>query len=140
VQARAHLEVEIAHGVADTAGAAKRSGGAVEGGEEAVSRRVNLAAAEAGKLTANDRMVVLNQLTPSSISERLRPLGRRRNVGEKNGRENPIGLDVSVEPFEEHPDRIRHRVRLPSEGRHVPILELDKLGTWDLVCDVSALR
>src|SRR6266481_2851677 len=68
-QARADLEAERAHRLADGQRTAHRACGTVEGREEAVARRVNLPAAEAAQLQAYGGVVPLEQVAPGAVAE-----------------------------------------------------------------------
>jgi hypothetical protein len=70
VKPGAHLEPEGPHAVAHGAGAADSARGAVEGGQEAIARGVDLTAAEPAELAPDDG-VVLFVLLPASVGARL---------------------------------------------------------------------
>ena len=76
VQARAHVEAERATHVRDRPRAADRARRPVEGGEEPVAGRVDLAPAEALELATHERVVALEQLAPAAVAE----LARARSV------------------------------------------------------------
>src|SRR5918912_4581027 len=71
VQAGAQLDAEPPHRLLDRVGGADRPRRPVEGGEEAVAGRVDLAPAVAGELRADRRLVRLEQLAPAAVA-RLR--------------------------------------------------------------------
>src|SRR4029078_4470387 len=68
VQPGAYLEPELAHGLGDGAGAPNGTGRAVEPCEEAVPGHVELRTAKADELAADQRVVLLEQLSPGAIS------------------------------------------------------------------------
>ena len=63
------LEAERAHAGADRARGADGPGGAVEGGQEAVARGVDLAPAEPRELLAHQRVVRLEQVAPAPVAQ-----------------------------------------------------------------------
>jgi hypothetical protein len=73
VQPGAHLEAERLHRVADRHRAADRSLRAVEHREEAVARRVHLAAPKAGQLRPHDGIVRIKQRMPIPVADLCGP-------------------------------------------------------------------
>ena len=69
VQPGAHFDAECLHGVADRHGAADRALRAVEHGQEAVSRGVHLAAAEAREFRPDDGVVRVEQRMPVTVAD-----------------------------------------------------------------------
>ena len=90
VQPGAHLDAERLHRVADRHGAADRSLRAVEHREEAVARRVHLAAPKAGELGPDDGVVRIEQRMPVTVTDLRGPARRVHDVGEQHRGENPI--------------------------------------------------
>ena len=127
VQAGAYFEAELADGVDDRAGAADRTRGPVERGEEAVSCGVDLATAKPGELAAHEGVMALEQLSPGAVAELDRPVRRADDVREENGREHPVGLcllpaaglpDVGQEPLDRSARSLAGspRARWPAPG------------------------
>ena len=90
VQPGAHLDAERLHRVANRHGAADRSLRTVEHREEAITRRVHLAAPEAVELCADDGVVRVEQRMPVAVADLRSPARRVHDVGEKHRGENPI--------------------------------------------------
>ena len=88
MQPRPYLEPELVDRVADGAGAADRSRGAIEDGEEAVARHVDLPTAEPLELSARHTEIRVQELPPAAITDRGRSLGRAHDVGEHHGDEH----------------------------------------------------
>src|SRR5207245_1380695 len=100
VQARADLQAEPPHDLGDRAGTADGTGGAVEAGEEAVPGHIELGAAEAEELAANQRVVSLEEVPPGAVAELRRPRGRADDVGEENRGQDAPDVDLLVHPME----------------------------------------
>jgi len=103
------LELEWTERVADRRRCENRPRRPVEGGEEAVAGRVELAALEAGELAADDSVMPLQQLPPLRVTESCRPLGRADDVGEEDGREDALRLHLARELRDELRRRGHHR-------------------------------
>src|SRR2546423_11251893 len=76
VDAAADVEPELTGGIADRTGTLEGPGGSVEGGEEAVAGRLDLAASEAYELAADGRVVTVEQITPAAGAHPPRTLRR----------------------------------------------------------------
>src|SRR6185312_6684925 len=85
VHARPDLEADRADGAANRGGAPNRPGRAVERCEDAVPGAVDVTTAEAGELPGNGVVVCLQQLAPTAVAERRRPLGGADDVREEDG-------------------------------------------------------
>src|SRR5215218_11309579 len=90
MEAGAHLQAERAYAVPDRGRALDRSGGAVEGREKAVSKRLHLAAAEAPELAASEFVMARDQVPPAPVAGLRRAPGRVDDVGEHHGRQDTI--------------------------------------------------
>ena len=75
VKAGTDLQPELGKSVADRGGAADPARWAIEGREEAVPGALDLAAAEALELSADDSVVALEQVVPAPVAERGSALG-----------------------------------------------------------------
>jgi hypothetical protein len=76
VQPGAHLDAERLHRVADRHRAANRSLRTVEHREEAVSRRIHLAASKPSELRPDDGVVRIKQRMPVTVADlRAQPRG-----------------------------------------------------------------
>ena len=84
--------------VADGGRAADRAGGTIERGKEPVTRGVELATTEALELTADQRIVRLEKLTPPTVSELCRPRGGADDVGEEHSGEHRRARRRGVPP------------------------------------------
>jgi hypothetical protein len=98
VQADAHVEPELAHGLGDRTSALDRPGRTVEGCEETVAGRIHFLAAEPDQLPAHQLVVAQQKLSPGPVAERRRPLGRADDVGEKDGGQHPVELELGMRP------------------------------------------
>ncbi len=81
---RSDTYAELADAFDDVACACHRSRWTLEGRKEAVTRRIDLEAAEAVKFFADDRMVMNKELPPRTIANRDGSLGGSDDVGEEN--------------------------------------------------------
>src|SRR5207247_6313418 len=106
--------------------------------KEAVAGGVDLLAAEAGELAANDAVVALDQLGPRSVAEPTCALGRADEVGEQDGREHAFGDRRRLAPREELLDRVEDLVRLHVRDVILAV-ELDEPCTRKPLGDVAAL-
>ena len=91
MQSGAHGEIQWPDAFDDRLRAPDRASGAVEGGEEAVARRIDLASVEARELATNGGVVLLHEIAPATVSDLRRALRRSDEIGEENRREHPIG-------------------------------------------------
>ncbi|HEV2005985.1 MAG TPA: hypothetical protein VGQ85_05155, partial [Candidatus Limnocylindrales bacterium] len=73
----------------------------VEGGEESVACRVQLAAVESRELAANDRVVPLEELAPGRVAKASCQLRRADDIGEQDRREDALRLGASPESRDE---------------------------------------
>jgi hypothetical protein len=80
VDPRPHLETELGNPLHDLAGTGDRPRGPVEAREEPVPGRVDLDSAEALELTADGRVVLLEQLSPGAVAKLHRPFGRADQI------------------------------------------------------------
>jgi hypothetical protein len=90
VQPYPHRDPQGVHSISDGTGTLDRTSGSVEGGQEAISRVVDLAAPEAFGLAPDQLVVAVEQVPPAPISKLGSTLCRPDNVGEKHGGQNPI--------------------------------------------------
>src|ERR1700753_23847 len=104
--------------VADGGGAADGAGRAVEGGEEAVAHRLDLATAVDGELAANDGVVALDEVAPGAVGQSCRGLGRADDVSGEDGGEGALGLVRPAGADQELLDLIEQRV-LVADPRQV---------------------
>jgi hypothetical protein len=133
VQPRADLQAQLTDAPDDRGSAPDRARRSVEGGEEAVPRRVDLAAAEPHELAADERVVALEELQPLAIAELGRPVREAHDVGEEHRRQHAVGLGLvpaAARP-EVGQERLDGAVELggPSVDREVPeARQLQELG------------
>jgi hypothetical protein len=124
--------------LADGSRTADRPRRAVEGGQEAVAHRLDLAAAVELELAADDRVVALEQLAPARVPERG---GARRgvhDVREQHRRKHPVGLADAARAGEEALCLVEDRVGVLREVGVVAPLQLDEARSRDHVCQVTA--
>ena len=98
---------------------AQRNGarGAVERREEAVTGGVDLAAAVALELAADDRVVAVEQVAPGAVAERDCAVGRPDDVGEDDGREHAVGLGSWTDAGEELLDLVGQPIDVAAGDR-----------------------
>jgi len=87
---------ECLHRVANRHRAANRPLRAVEHREEAIARRVHLAASKPGQLRPDDGVVRVKQGVPVTVAHLRRPARRVHDVGEEHGGENTVVRDVCL--------------------------------------------
>src|SRR5439155_24276403 len=95
VQPGSHVDSEVFDRLRDCRGATDRTRRPVEAGEETVAGRVELRAAEAGQLAADQRVVLAEQLAPARIAQLRGFRGRADDVREEHCREHSVGLRVT---------------------------------------------
>src|SRR5579875_2602318 len=83
-------QAQLVHAGGDGLSAADGPGGAVEGGEDPVSGRLDPLPSMAAQFAAADRFVVGEQLPPSAIADRDGVLGRVHDVGEQYRCQHPV--------------------------------------------------
>src|SRR5436305_9932698 len=91
MQAGPDFDLQLRGLVGYRARAADRSRGPVEARDEAVPRLLDLPTSEALQLRADERVVPLQQRAPSSVAQLGRVFRRVDDVGEQDGREDPVG-------------------------------------------------
>jgi len=102
VDAGADLKVERADRIDDLLRTSDRSSRPVEGREEAVAGRVDLASPVASEQPADRPVVALQQLVPRSVSELESLPCRADDVGEQDRGEDTVKLSLLFpEPFDE---------------------------------------
>jgi len=84
VKAASDLETEFAHRLSDCASAQNCSGGPVECGEDPVAGVVDLLAAEAVELPANERVMTPQNVRPGRIASLDRSFSRADKIREEN--------------------------------------------------------
>ena len=120
VQSHPHVEAEFGHQFGNGAAAADRSGRPVEGGEETVSGRIHLVAAEAHELAAHQLVVLLEQRAPCAVAQRRRFLAGADDVREEDGGEDSVRFDLGVLPrgdVGEEAFELREKPLLVATGR-----------------------
>ena len=90
VEADAELQAQRAHVRNQRARALDRASWAVERGEEAVSGGVDLLSSELRDPPTDDRVMAFEQITPGSVTELRRALGRADDVREEDGRQHTV--------------------------------------------------
>ena len=109
VESGTHGQIQRSDAFDNRLRAANGAGGAVEGGEEAVARRIDLAPVEAGDLTANSGVMLLHEIPPATVSDRRCTLGRSDEIREEDRREHAVGstrLTLSGEELADLGDRL----------------------------------
>jgi hypothetical protein len=91
MQASAYLKPKVSDHVRDRASAADRPLRPVEPREKAVSGGVELVSVVADELPADQRVVLLEELTPRAVTKLSSLLCRADDVREEHGREHAVG-------------------------------------------------
>ena len=138
VQAGANLQTELADRFADRARRPNCPRRAVERGEEAVAGRVDLPPLEMLELFPDQPMVFLDQAAPAAVAEARDHLGRMRDVGEQDSREDAIRLGNASNTGEEGFDLVEQVVCL-DPGEVILTAELDIGRTANLSGDPPTL-
>jgi hypothetical protein len=129
VQAGAHLQSQLRHGLDDRVRTADGPRRPVEGREEAVSGCVHLRSAEADELAADELVVALEEVAPGAVAERGRLLAGADDVGEEHRGEHAVRLGLVPPGFpsldQELLDRTQVRLRVAGERRVVGARKLD---------------
>jgi hypothetical protein len=86
VQPAADMKTERLHAHGDRMGASDCACWAVEGREKAIARGVHLSAAAAFQLSADNRVVTLQEVAPCAVAELGGARGGVHNVREQDGR------------------------------------------------------
>jgi hypothetical protein len=113
----ADVEPELLDRLADATRAPDRAGGPVEAREEAVARRVELAASVARQLAADQAVVRRQELSPAAVAELCGPGRRAHDVGEEHGGEHALGRCLGALPL--LPGRQQERFDLVQDRRRV---------------------
>jgi hypothetical protein len=112
VETGAHLQAEQGGGLPDGAGAGDGPAGCSEGGEEAVACWLDLPALEAPEFSAHQGVMTLEDLPPPTVPQVGSPVRRSRDVGDKDGDENPVDRIRRAGSGEESLDLVEQRVEV----------------------------
>src|SRR6266536_4267175 len=134
MQARSHLQAEIAHAEIDRACAADGADRAVEGSEETIAGRIQLSAAESIQLRANGHMMTPDEIRPRPVTQLRSPRGRADDIREQNRCKHRIRLGLAPDTLGESDDLVREPLRQPKEC--VGTSDLHTAGIRDPLCDV----
>ena len=129
-------EVDV---LADRTGAADGASGPVEGRQEPVAERLDLAPAERGQLATHERIVVLKQRAPTLVAELRGALGRAGDVGEQHSRQHAVGLRSTSGAGQELLDLVKHGIAVAEPGHVVVARQLDEACAGNLLGDVAAV-
>ena len=138
VQPGAHLDAERLHRVADRHRAADRPLRAVEHREEAVARRVHLAAPKASELRPDDGVVRIKQRMPVTVAHLRGPARRVHDVGEQHRGEHPIIGHVGLLAGEELGDLLEGLAPRFDEVENVAPRQLNVFRARYVIGDVLA--
>src|SRR5207253_4344765 len=101
VEAGTDLEAERLHVLDQRAGTLDRAARAIECGEEAVPRSVDLVAVKLIQPAADEGMMALEERTPRRVPDLGRMLRRADDVGEQHRREDAFGFLWLTDPRQE---------------------------------------
>src|SRR4029077_2698209 len=139
VQPGAHLDAECLHRVADRHRAADRPLRAVKHRQEAITRRIHLAAPKSSELRPDDGVVRIKQRVPVTVADLCGPARRVHDVGEQHRGQNPIIRDVGLVAGEELGDLLEGRAPFRfDEVIHVAPREFDVFRAGYVIGDVLA--
>jgi hypothetical protein len=106
VEPTADLDPDPARLFGDGSGTSDCSTWPIEGGQKPVTKRLDLAAAEALDLAPCQPIVTIQKVAPGVVPEGRGALGRADDVGEQHGGEDPIDILVAPRAGEELLDEI----------------------------------
>ena len=115
VDTGADLQADGAERISNGACGANRSGGAVEGSEEAIAEAVDNAAIETGDLGADQVVVLSEQRGPTFVPEPRHRLSRPDDIREEDSRENAVRLLRSRGSGQERLDLVEQLVWLTGQ-------------------------
>jgi hypothetical protein len=119
MQADADADAQITDLLGDDAGTADRSCGAIECGEEAVSRGIDLVSPKAGELSADDAVVAVEYRGPGAVAQLGDGVGRPDDVGEHDGLDLPVDVGFWRNLGQKPLDRAGYRVDIAKEWEDV---------------------
>jgi hypothetical protein len=119
VDAGSDLQAERPDRLLDRLRAADRSRRAIEGGQHAITGRLDLSATVPVQLTSNDSVVTVQKLRPMLVSQARSDLGGANDVGEQHSRQHPAGFRRREPSGEKLFDRVEDRVDVPDEEDRV---------------------
>jgi hypothetical protein len=88
---------------------------------------------------AHDAVVAREEFSPTAITKTTGELRRLDDVREQQGRQHAVQGRWSVLSSEKLLDRIEHCCRVPNEGKHIVAVELDALGSVDVIGEIATL-
>ena len=115
----------------------------VERSKESVTRRLDLAATVLLERTSNHPIMSVEQLPPSSISERRCTFGRRDDIGEEHRGEDAVGIDPFRGPCgsEKTSDLLDDEVLIvTTERKVIGSGDLNVSRTRDVVSEIPSMR
>ena len=139
MDAGADLQPDRRHRPDDCRRASHRAGGAVEGGQEPVSGRIDLPTTKSGQLFADERMVPFEQVPPGSIADRARVLRRADDVGEHDGGEHAIVVGGRTNPGHELLNLVEDRIRIAEVRQMIDTIELHELCAGNVISQVPCV-
>src|SRR5689334_6067737 len=144
MQTGANLDAEWLHGGCDRLRASDGTSGPVESGEEAVAGGVHFDAAEAGELSSNGGVMVVEEVAPTPVAE-LRHLLRRPDDVRKEHRGQHRGDVAPARPFspgvcEKRLDLSGQTFRIAHEQGVIMTRNLGMTGTGDVLSEMPRAR
>src|SRR5262249_43982075 len=127
VQSGPDVEPELPHPRADLAGGPDAAGRSVESRKKAVARGVDLAAAKARQLPADQAVMGVEPFSPAAVAQLGGAVGGIDDVGKQHGREDAIVLGIATRPGDELLDLVDDGVGVADPGRVIRARELDVL-------------
>ena len=132
VQAASNVDAQFRHAFSESGGAAKRTGRAVERGQEPVASVFYDATLEAGNFGAGDLIVPLEQFTPALVTELSGASGGIDDVGEQHRGQDAVDCVLVALTGEELLDLTGDRLDVPHPRPVVDAVEFDQPCLWDL--------
>jgi len=114
------------------------SGRPIERREEPVACRVDLPTAVPSEQSAKGVVMLLHEVSPSSVTELGNLLGRPDDVGEEHGREDPVELGILTLDLADEALDLVEEVGALDPSVHLPG-KLDELRAGDAFGDVPAV-
>src|SRR5690242_14754988 len=138
VYARSYFEVDLAQRPTDRTRATHRRSRSFETGEEPVTGRVELAAAEAFEKRAHARVVLVEDRVPAAVAELTCVLCRANDVREKDRRQQPVGRRSGPHAGQELLELREHRLHVSHPEGVVFACKLDETCTGNRARQITA--
>src|SRR2546421_1062498 len=126
VHTNAHFHADLPGALTDREPTLNRSRRTIEGGEDAISSRLDLSTAEAMNLAPGHTVMVVEQLTPATVSAAGRVGRRGDDVGKQNRCQHPVGVQCSSCSGQKLFDVVEQPIRVAGKREVVSTGQLDE--------------